>query len=362
MRPDKFIQHLIFPAAARKKHIFAANPIAQPVREDAAEINIYVYDYNDKEVTEHQLASKEDAYKFMHSKNVSWINIDGLRKADVEEVCEYFGIHGLLVEDILSIGQRPKMDEIDGILYCLLNMLYFNPQHCVVEQEQISIVLGQNFVLTFQEDASRDVFNGIRDKLRMNGSKLRVRGADYLCYNLLDMIVDNYFDVMENLGEKIEDLEDEIIRVGNTRSLGKINNLRKELIILKRNVAPVRDLVNGFLKSESELLEEKNTKYFKDVYDHILQANDFAENYRDMMTSLQDLYLSKVNLRLNEVMKVVAIVTCLMAPATVIGGIFGMNFDVIPIAHQQWGFYVTVGAMLVIPLIMLLVFRKRGWF
>lgn len=362
MRPDKFLQKLIFPGPTHKKHIFAANPIAQPVREDAKEIKIFVYDYNERIVNEHLVQSKEEAYKFLHTENISWINIDGLRKADVEDICEYFGIHALLVEDILSIGQRPKMDEIDDVLYCLLNMLYFNEKHCEVEQEQISIVLGKNFVLTFQEDASRDVFNGVRDKLRFAGSKLRLRGADYLCYSLLDMIVDHYFDVMEKLGEKIEDLEEEIIRVGNTRSLAKINNLRKELIILKRNVAPVRELVNGFIKSESALVDEKNTKYFKDVYDHILQANDFAENYRDMMTSLQDLYLSKVNLRLNEVMKVVAIVTCLLAPATVIGGIFGMNFDVIPYAHQQWGFYVTVGAMLVIPLIMLVVFKRRGWF
>lgn len=362
MRPDKFLQKLIFPEAPRKKHIFSANPIASPVREDAAEIKIFVYDYNEKEVHEHELKNREEAYLFMHTENISWINIDGLRKADVEEICQYFGIHPLLVEDILSMGQRPKMDEIDGLLYCLLNMLYFNDKQCVVEQEQISIVLGKNFVITFQEDASRDVFNGVRDKLRLQGSKLRLRGADYLCYNLLDMIVDNYFDVMEKLGEKIEELEEQIIRVGNTRSLARINNLRKELIILKRNVGPVRDLVNGFLKSESHLVDEKNTKYFKDVYDHILQANDYAENYRDMMTSLQDLYLSKVNLRLNEVMKVVAIVTCLLAPATVIGGIFGMNFDVIPIAHQQWGFYATVATMLVIPLIMLVIFRRRGWF
>jgi magnesium transporter len=254
------------------------------------------------------------------------------------------------------------MDDIEGVLYCLLNMLYFNDKNCSVEIEQVSIVLGRNFVITFQEDASRDVFNGVRDKLKLGGSKVRQRGADYLCYSLLDMIVDHFFDVMEKLGEKIEDLEEEIIRVGNTRSLAKINNFRKELIILKRNVGPVRELINGFIKSESELVDERNHKYFKDVYDHIVQANDFADNYRDMMTTLQDLYLSKVNLRLNEVMKVVAIVTCLLAPATVIGGIFGMNFDVIPYAHQVWGFYAAVGAMFIIPIVMLILFKRRGWF
>ena len=167
---------------------------------------------------------------------------------------------------------------------------------------------------------------------------------------------------MEKLGERIEQLEEEIIRYGNSRSLARINNLRKELIVLKRNMAPVRDMVNGFLRSESDLLQDRTTKYFKDVYDHIVQANDLVENYRDMMMSLQDLYLNKVNLRMNEVMKVMAIVTCLMAPATVIGGIFGMNFQTIPYIHNQYGFWIAVTLMLIFPLFMIYVFKKRGWF
>lgn len=363
MRPDKYLTQLIFPSKqGRTKEIFKYNPTVQPIRSDANEIKIYVFNYNKHTLNAIEVPNKEACAKYINSETTTWINIDGLKKKDVEDICNYFNIHPLLVEDILSIGQRPKMDDIDGLLYCLLNMLYFNEKFCTVEQEQISIVLGENYVITFQEDASRDVFNGIREKLKLSTSKLRQRGADYLCYNLLDMIVDHYFEVMELLGDKIEALEDEIIRVGNTRSLAKINNFRKELIVLKRNIAPVRDLVNGFIKSESELVEERSDKYFRDVYDHIIQANEFVDNYRDMMTSLQDLYLSKVNLRLNEVMKVVAIVTCLLAPATVIGGIFGMNFDVIPYTHQVWGFYAAVGAMLIIPIIMLIVFKRRGWF
>jgi magnesium transporter len=157
-------------------------------------------------------------------------------------------------------------------------------------------------------------------------------------------------------------LEEKIIRGSNTRTLAVINSLRKELIVLKRNVSPVRELINGFIRSESDLLEERTTKYFKDVYDHILQANDLAENYRDMMMNLQDLYLSNVNLKTNEVMKVMAIVTCLLAPATVIGGIFGMNFDRIPYLHHQYGFFIAVGLMLIVPVWMLVVFKRRGWF
>jgi magnesium transporter len=241
-------------------------------------------------------------------------------------------------------------------------MLYYNENKKTVEAEQISIVLGHNFVISFQEDASRDVFNPLRLKLNMPKSQIRARPADYLCYAMIDLIVDNYFLVMEKLGEQIESLEEELIRKSNNRSLIRINQLRKEHIVLKRNIGPVRDMLNSIIRSESDLLEDRTTKYFNDVYDHISQAFDLSENYRDMLMSMQDLYINNVNLKLNEVMKVMAIVTCLLAPATVIGGIFGMNFDIIPYAHHQWGFYFAVGLMLLIPIWMLWQFRKRGWF
>jgi magnesium transporter len=280
----------------------------------------------------------------------------------VEAVCNHFGIHPLLMEDILSINQRPKVDEVDNILFCLLNMLYYNNVNQTVEQEQVSIALGNDFVVSFQEDANRDVFDLLRHKLRMQNSKIRQSGADYICYTMLDLIVDNYFVVMEKLGERIELLEEEVIRRSDTRSLAKISQLRKELIVLKRNIVPVRDILSSIQRSESDLLDDRTTKYFKDVYDHIVQAYDLSENYRDIMVSMQDLYINNVNLRMNEVMKVMAIVTCLLAPATVIGGIFGMNFETIPWLHNRYGFFGAVSVMLVIPVWMLWVFRRRGWF
>ncbi len=298
----------------------------------------------------------------MSIEHITLINIDGIIKVDVESLSANFGIHPLLTEDILSVGQRPKMDEMDGIFYCLLNMLYYNKEHASVETEQISIVLGKNFIITFQEDPVQDAFNLIRERLRMHNSKHRLRGADFLCYSMLDLIVDNYFLVMENLGERIETVEEEVIRASNTLSLASITQLRKELIILKRNIAPVRDMISNITRNESDLLEERTIKYFKDVYDHIVQAYDLCDNYRDIMLSMQDLYINNVNLRMNEVMKVMAIVTCLLAPATVIGGIFGMNFETIPLLHNKWGFMIAVGSMLFIPVWMLSMFRKRGWF
>ncbi len=365
MKSSRYLRLLGLPllfGTQRTKQILHVNPTIIPYREEANVVNVMVYDYDGETLNEQKSNEVEECLYFKGSGHISWINIDGLRKSDVEKVCNHYGVHPLLVEDILSINQRPKMDEVEGVLFCLLNMLYYNTNSNTVETEQISIVLGKDFVISFQEDARRDVFDPVRTKIKLAKSQLRQRSADYLLYTLLDMIVDNYFVVMEKLSEQIELIEEEVIRRSNTRTLARINQQRKELIILKRNIAPVRDLVNAVIRSESDLLEDKTTKYFKDVYDHIVQAYDLSENYRDIMMSMQDLYINNVNLKMNEVMKVMAIVTCVLAPATVIGGIFGMNFDVIPYAHHKWGFYFAVGSMLFFPLWMLWIFKKRGWF
>lgn len=365
LRPDKYLKYLYLPnlfPVKRTKEILAVNPTVIPHREEATDVVVSVFDYDATSLEEKKFDGISECFKYKSSGHITWINIDGLRKADVEAICAHFDIHPLVIEDILSINQRPKMDEADNSIFCLLNMLYYNYEKRSIEQEQISIILSKDVVISFQEDAHRDVLTPLRDRLRQPASKLRQRGADFLCYALLDTIVDHYFVVMEKLGEQIEDVEEEVMKANNPRALTHITQLRKELIVLKRNFTPVRELVNGFLRTESELLEDRHTKYYKDVYDHIVQAIDLLENYRDVMVSMQDLHINNVNLRMNEVMKVMAIVTCLLAPATVIGGIFGMNFDSIPWLHNPYGFFGAVIAMLAIPVWMLWVFRRRGWF
>ena len=344
------------------KRVLQVNPTIAPLRQEPEKTIIFVYEYERDEVDCRQLNSIEETFEYLNSSKNVWINLDGLKKTDIDRICDHFGIHPLIAEDILSSGQRPKMDELNHLIYCLLNMLYLNQNDISVESEQISIVLGKNFVISFQEDATRDVFDLLRQKIKVKGSKVREAKSDYLFYSLIDLIVDKYFVVMEKLGEKIEGLEEDIIQRADTRTLAKINFLRKELIFLKRNISPVREMINGILRSETDLIEEKTERYFKDIYDHIVQANELSENYRDMMINLQDLYLSKVNLKMNEVMKVMAVVTCLLAPATVIGGIFGMNFVKIPWLHNPYGFFIAVGLMLIIPIWMIWVFKKRGWF
>lgn len=361
-KPSKYFSLVKNSLNSRTKKVLRVNPTIVPQRTESENIKIFVYDYNAENVQTKELKTVPECYQYLDSAKVSWINVDGLRKADVESLGHHFGIHPLIIEDILSVGQRPKMDDINGLLFCLLNMLTFNDETKDIESEQISIILGKDFVISFQEEAMKDVFNPLREKIKIAGSKIRQSKADYLYYSLIDMIVDNYFVVMEKFGEGIEALEEDIIRQGDTHTLSKVNALRKEMIFLKRSISPVRELINGILRSESELVEDITLKYFKDVYDHIIQANELAENYRDMMINLQDLYLNNVNLRMNEVMKVMAIVTCLLAPATVIGGIFGMNFERIPWLHNQFGFYIAVSMMLIIPVWMLWMFRKRGWF
>ena len=344
------------------KKVVHVNPTISAERDENINSVVTLYEYDASSLKVHTVRDQGKTFPFIAPEKNAWINVDGLKKEEVENICNRYQIHPLLIEDILSMGQRPKMDEINGILYCVLNMIFFNDVTHSIETEQVSLVLGQNFVISFQEDPKRDVFTPVRERLKLEGSKVRTYSVDFLFYVLLDSIVDNYFLVTENMADRIEITEEEIIRHTDRISLAQINILRKEMILFKRNIAPVREMLSGILRSDTDLIEEKNEKYFKDIYDHVIQANDLTDNYRDMMMNLQDLYLSNVNLKMNEVMKVMAIVTCLLAPATVIGGIFGMNFERIPLLHDNAGFYISVGVMLIIPIAMMIIFKRRGWF
>jgi magnesium transporter len=363
MNPTKYLDFILNPAnLLRTKKVLQVNPTTEAKRVEPEKSMICVFEYSKETCLTKHVNMVEETFPFKKSPSNTWINIDGLKQQEIEKICTHFNIHPLIAEDILSYGQRPKMDEIDGLLYCLLNMLSYNEKTAEIESEQVSIILGDRFVVSFQEDAHKDPFDPLREKLKITNSKVRQNAPDFLFYMLIDYIVDNYFNVMEKLGDKIEILEEEIVRKTNNRSLIKINMLRKEMILLKRSIAPVRELIGGIMRSENEWLEERTEKYFKDVYDHIIQAYELSENYRDMVMSLQDLYLSNVNLRMNEVMKVMAIVTCLLAPATVIGGIFGMNFENVKWLHTNSTFVIAACSMVFIPLIMVAIFRKRGWF
>ncbi len=363
---EKYLRYILNPlelfGTQRTREILSVNPTIVTERTDAANVKITAYRYNKTGIEEYQNLSLAECLSLKNNDKILWINVGGLRKADLDKLGECFGISPLLREDILTVGQRPKMDEIDDILFCVVNMLSFNKTKQSLDSKQISLVLGKNLVISFQEDAGHNIFEALAGRLKLPLSRTRTKEADYLYYTLLDTIVDYYFVVMDQLGDLIEALEEEIVRSTSKRVLARINLLRKEQIVLKRSVYPVREVVTNIIKSESDLLTEFNERFYKDIYDHIVQAIDLVDNYRDMIMGMQDLYISNVNLKMNEVMKVMAIVTCLLAPATVIGGIFGMNFTVIPLSNHHWGFWIAVGMMLLIPIWMLSIFKRRGWF
>lgn len=362
-RPLLPIPDAINPFKVKKKRLMNFNPVtAASTRPLVDHVKITVFEYDEKSVKEEVMDRLEDCFRFSHSNCVKWINVDGVRRQEVEAICKEYDIHYLLMEDIMSEGQRAKMDEIGNNLFCLLPMTNFRDESSSVDMEQVSLVLTKNVVISFQDDPRRDVFNPIRERLRSNGTKIRNSGADYLLYSLLDEIVDNYFTVMDKLGERIEVLEEIIPRQPNNRTLGRINFLRKEALLFKRGIVPVREVLTGLLKSENDLIEENTRKYFKDVYDHIIQATDLSENYRDMVINLQELYHTQMSQKMNEVMKVLAIVTTLLAPLTVITGIYGMNFEHMPELKSPHGYFVVLGVMLIIFVGMITIFRKRGWF
>jgi len=321
-----------------------------------------IFDYGGSHFEERTELDEDVCALYHDNGHITWVNVDGLNEAAVTKLCAHYDVHALLIEDILSRNERAKMDEMEAVIFCVLPMMFFNEKTSEVELEQVSIVMGKGFVLSFQEEATRDVFDPIRRHLRDAGSKLRTRPADYLVYNLLDVIVDSYFEVLEKLGGRLEALEDELIRKQTNEMLARISSLRQDVTIIRRAVLPVRELVAHFVRSDSPLIEKRHEKYFRDVLDHTIQANDYIENHRDMLMNLQDLYMNQINLRMNEVMKIFTMVATLLAPATVIGGIFGMNFDVIPLQHKNMGFYASVGAMLIIPVFMLAYFKRKGWF
>jgi len=355
---SKYLPHI----SVSRRRFNKYNPAAEPERKPMPTAPVYsIFSYNDQGLTEQKLLDY-DWHTPVATDKITWINVDGLYKDCVEHLCEQYQVHPLLVEDILSVGQRAKMDEVDNRLFCLLPMIYFNPENNTVEMEQVSMVIGPGFLLSFQEDALRDVFNPLRDKLRNGTLRIRERGADYLCYSLLDVIVDSYFGVIDQLGESIEAIESKLIHKNEQGVLEAISAIRKEVMLMKRAIVPVRELINGFLRTDNSLIEARNEKYFKDVSDHIIQANENCDNLRDLLVNLQDMYMNQINLRMNEVMKIFTMVSLLLAPATVIGGVFGMNFEQIPLLHNPVGFYFSVSAMLITPLLMLVYFKKKKWF
>jgi magnesium transporter len=322
---------------------------------------ITVMDYDETHFQEKEIKTIEECFLFKDKPTVTWINIDGLHQVEIlEKLGECYGLHPLVLEDILNTDQRPKMEDYGEYLYIVLRMLNYNDKSSEIESEQISLVLGPNFVFSFQEREG-DTFNPIRDRIRNSKGRIRKMGADHLAYTLLDSIIDNYFIILEKLGEKIEFLEEEVVTQPGPETLQTIHHLKREMIFLRKGVWPLREVISGLERGESSLIKESTRIYLRDVYDHTIQTIDTIETYRDMVSGMLDIYLSSISNRLNAVMKVLTIIATIFMPLTFLAGIYGMNFKYMPELEWRWGYPVIWVIMVGIGVSMLLYFRKKKW-
>jgi len=333
---------------------------------------ITIIDYNEHEFEEKTVERIEETFPYKDKSTITWINVAGIHQTEIlEKLGQYYGLHPLVLEDILNTDQRPKMEDYEQFLFIVLKMLSLNSkphpeeEHPVptgeVEAEQISLILGKNFVISFQETEG-DLFDPIRDRIRNSKGKIRQMGADYLTYLLIDIIVDNYFIILEKYGERIEVLEDYLTSDPTTQSLHTLHVLKREMIFLRKSTWPLRELISGMERSQSPLITQTTLTYLRDVYDHTIQVIDTIETYRDMLSGMVDTYLTSISNRTNEVMKVLTIIATIFIPLTFVTGIFGMNFIYIPLLKWNGGFFVSFAAMIIISGGMMLYFKSKRWF
>ncbi|MBU1042137.1 MAG: magnesium/cobalt transporter CorA [Proteobacteria bacterium] len=307
-------------------------------------------------------ASPEACADFVDAPGLTWINLDGLHDPEwLTRLGEIFHLHPLVLEDIAHTGQRPKLDELDGALFVVLKMLRYDEEERTIEDEQVSFVLKENILLTFQEKGGGDVFGEVRKRLLTGSGKLAKSGPDYLMYALIDAIVDNYFVVLERMGEDIEEVEEALLLSPTPAELETIHGLRREALFLRRFIWPLREVVSRLEKNGNQLIKDATDVYLRDVYDHIIQVMDTVDTFRDMLSGMLDLYLSNVSLKLNETMKVLTMISTIFIPLSFLASLYGMNFKHMPELETQYGYFVVLGVMASTVTAMVLFFRRKGW-
>lgn len=325
------------------------------------QIRISLIDYNETQFEERECDTIEDCFVYKEKSTITWINITGLHEVSIiEKLGKVYDIHPLVLEDILHTDQRPKMEDFEDYLFIILKMLSYDEGEQQIQTEQCSLILGPNFVITFQEKEG-DVFDSIRERLRKQKGRLRREGPDYLAYALIDAIVDHYFIILEKIDETMEQLEEELTENPGPETMKMIHHLKRELIFLRKSVWPLREVVGSLEREELRLIQEKTTIFLRDVYDHTIQVIDTIETFRDMVSGMLDLYLSIISNRMNEVMKVLTIIATIFIPLTFIAGIYGMNFEFMPELRWHWSYPVVWIVMIVIGVLMLIYFRKKRW-
>ena len=324
-------------------------------------VRIRVIDYDGTQLKEGELKEIAEGAAFRRTNTVSWINVDGLHDlALMKEIGDTFELHPLLLEDILNTGQRPKLEEFENCLFLVVKMLRYDNQSQMIISEQLSMVLGDTFLLTFQEQPG-DVFEPVRERIRKQRARIRGSGADYLAYALLDCVVENYVFIVERLGEKIEDIEEEVLEKAAPATMEKINAFKREMNYIRKSVRPAREAILQLPKSDTELIDDETVPFLKDLLDLITQAVEAIDSYRDMLSDQLNLYNSVVANRMNDVMKVLTIFAAIFIPLTFIAGIYGTNFEYVPELKFKYSYFIFWGVMVVVALVMLFYFKKKRW-
>lgn len=323
-------------------------------------VKISVLDYDEQKLDERQATTVEACFASKGTPTVSWINVAGLNPKVIQALGAHYDLHPLIQEDILNTDQRPKLEEFDSYLYVVFKRLSVNGSVTKIASEQISLIVGGPFLLSFQESVGT-VFDPVRDRLRGGVSRMRKMGADYLAYSLLDATVDHYFTVLEAVGEEIGQLEEHLLKHPTPKTSAAIHRLKREMIFLRKAIWPLREVVGGLIRSESKLVKATTRTYLRDVYDHIVQLIDTVESFRDLLSGMLDVYLSAMSNRLNEVIKVLTIITTIFIPLSFVAGIYGMNFRFMPELEQPWGYPAVLAVMAAIGLGMGIFFRQKKW-
>ncbi len=331
-------------------------------RQKVEEPLLSVIDFGPEKLEKRHGLSIEDCRRLKDTSTVSWINMEGIHDVSlVRTLGQSFDIHDLALEDVLNTQHPPKFEEFESNLLIILKMLRFNPEDLTVEKEQVSLVVGDHYVITFQEQPG-DVFDGVRKRIEKKSGRIRYRGSDYIAYALVDSIVDSYFFILETLGDQITSLEEELVDNPGREALARIHHFRRETLTLRKMIRPLREMLGSLLREEVPIIQESTLPYLRDLHDHTLQVLESIETLRETLSSLHDLYLSSISHRMNEVMKILTVMATIFIPLTFIAGIYGMNFENMPELKWKWGYPAIWLVMLGCFGGMLAFFKKKDWF
>ena len=348
----------------KKKEDIGLSPYALIFRgqKKAEHITITAMDFDQEEVREFGIERTEKISALLGKANLSWLNIDGLHdEKRIEEIGALVGVPFHILSDILNPSLRPKVQEFDNGVFITLKMLQFKEESRTISVENLSLILTQGCLLSFQEQKG-DVFNPVRERIRKHKNKIRTSGVDYLAFALLDVVVDNYIYIIGLMGEKIENLEDRMTDEPRKELLDEINDYKKELNFLRKNIKPAREMILSLVKLESELLQEENRFHFRELQDNITEAGELSDSYREILYDQLNIYHTVMSTRLNDIMRTLTIFSVMFIPLTFIVGVYGTNFDYVPELHWQNGYFIMWVVMVVVAIVMFLLFRRKKWF